>query len=154
MGSLLGVNEHNAYWGEFSSFPSRFKALLVQYYGLRGCEGVSKLICAFLLFKNVPVIVSHVSNLFRFWISLWQLDTDLHSDQLLGEHKDWRWRLNNKQLLTFGYVKLQSFEMHGVLWWTKIPFRLYSCLRGTFPGIGPRSTMTLTRLKHLLKMNE
>lgn len=39
-----------------------------------------------------------------------------------------------------------------LLWWNGVPSRVYSSL--TLSGINSRSSMTLTRIKHLLKMSE
>lgn len=44
--------------------------------------------------------------------------------------------------------------VHGAIWWTDISSRVYSCLMPSLLGIGSGSTMTLTRLKGLLKVHE
>lgn len=44
--------------------------------------------------------------------------------------------------------------VHGALQWTGVPSSVNFCLAPYVPGIGSGSTVTLTRKKQLLKMNE
>lgn len=57
-----------------------------------------------------------------------------------------------------GYTKLapryECVNVHGTLWCTSVPSKVYTCLMHSVPRVGPRYTMTLTRIKFLWKMNE
>lgn len=68
--------------------------------------------------------------------------------------------LQKHAIMCIGYLKLPIDVKecvivcaHGAQQWTGIPSRVFSCLVLTVPGIGSRSIMILTRIKHLQEMN-